>query len=282
MTISISSNLTSLLAQRSLQNTSTALSKSMQRLSTGLRINSAGDDPAGLAIATRMSTQIRSLNIAKQNANEGKSLTDVAYAALDETTNAIQSIRELALEAKSDSKSSGDRTSLQMNINQLLSEIQRIATETKYNNYALLNGSFANRSFQIGANAGEVIKITIGTASLAGIGMGTNGNMIIVSAATASLAQSGASGTILRADSALDSISTIRAELGGAQSRFESILNTLAATSDGYTTARSSIMDTDIAVETSRLARMAIIQQAGVSILAQANLQPQLLLKLLG
>ncbi len=275
MTISINTNFASLFVQRGLQQSSTALGKSMQRLATGLRINSAGDDAAGLAVATRMQTQIRGLNVVKQNANEGVSLTDIAYSALEETTNAIQSIRDLAVEANNATKSSADRLALQLTVAELLTEIQRIATATQYNKMNLLTGSFANKSFQIGAYTGEAIKITISTASLNGLAMGAAGVLVNVSTAAS------ASNTILVADSALDVVNRIRAQLGGVQSRFESILNTISSASEAYTSARSGIMDTDIALETANLARIAIIQQAGIKVLSQANLQPQLLLQLL-
>ncbi|MBF0272212.1 MAG: flagellin FliC [Magnetococcales bacterium] len=275
MTISINTNIAALLAARSVQSSSSALSQNIQRLSSGLKINSAKDDVGGLAVATRMMTQIRSLNVVKQNANEGVSVTDLAYTALEETTNAIQSIRDIAVEARSDSRSSSDREALQLTVSELLSEIQRIATATEYNNMTLLDGDFTNKSFQIGPNAGEVITITIATASLAGLAMGTNGVSVNVSTAAS------ASHTIDIADSALDAVNTIRAQLSGIQRRFESIYNTSTATADAYTTARSGIMDTDVAMETTYMAQNSIIQQAGISVLAQANLQPQMLLKLL-
>lgn len=276
MTISINTNFASLLVQRGLQASSSALGKSMQKLATGLRINNAGDDAAGLAVASRLQTQIRGLNIAKQNANEGVSLSDIANSALEETTNAIQDIRDMAVEAKSSTKSEADRLALHLNVVELLTEIQRIATSTRYNSLNLLTGSFQNRSFQIGANITDVIQVTISTASLAGLAFGAAG----VDGNVSTIAK--ASTTIKVADSALDVVNRIRAQLGGVQSRFASIINTIATTSEGYTTARAGIMDTDIALETANLARTAIIQQAGISVLSQANLQPQLLLKLLG
>ncbi|MBF0126455.1 MAG: flagellin FliC [Magnetococcales bacterium] len=284
MSISINTNLTSLFASTSLQRTGNALGKSMQRLASGLRINNAGDDPAGLAVANRMMTQIRGLNIVKQNANEGISLTEVASAALEETTNAIQNIRDLALEAKSYSKSNADRTALQLTVSELLTEIQRIATGTKYNSINLLTGSFANRSFQIGANPGDVIKFTVNTASLVGLALkGAGGGLsMAVSATTAAAGISVASRTILLADSALDSVTSLRATLSGAQSRFESIINNISVLSDAYTSAHAGIMDTDIAKESANLARASIIQQAGIAVLAQANQQSQQWLKLLG
>ncbi|MBF0192232.1 MAG: flagellin FliC [Magnetococcales bacterium] len=275
MTISINTNIAALLATRGVQSSSNALSQSIQRLSSGLKINSAKDDAGGLAVATRMMTQIRSLNVVKQNANEAMSLTDLAFSALEETTNAIQSIRDIAVEARSDSRSDSDREALQLTVAELLLEIQRIATDTEYNNLTLLDGNFTNKSFQVGPDAGNVLTITIATASLAGLAMGTNGASVNVSATTS------ASHTIGIADSALDVVNTIRAQLSGIQSRFESIYNTSTATADAYTSARSGIMDADVAMETTYLAQNSIIQQAGISVLAQANLQPQMLLKLL-
>ncbi|MBF0178568.1 MAG: flagellin FliC [Magnetococcales bacterium] len=284
MALSINSNMTSMLVRNSLQKNNTALGKSMQRLASGLRINTASDDAAGLAVATRLTTQIRSANIVRQNANDGISLTEVAASALDETTNALQGIRDIALQAKSYTQSNADRTALQLTVTELLTEIQRIATSTKYNSSALLTGSFAARSFQIGTNPGDVIQITIGTASLVGLGLKVVGGPIsmVVSAPTAADGLAAASRTILLADSALNSISSLRASLSGAQSRFESIINTLTSLSDAYTTARSGIMDTDVAMESANLARGTIIQQAGIAVLSQANQMSQQWLKLLG
>ncbi|MBF0212769.1 MAG: flagellin FliC [Magnetococcales bacterium] len=275
MTISINTNIASLMAYRGVKSSTSALGTNMQRLASGLKINSAKDDAGGLAVATRMMTQIRGLNVVKQNANDGLSLTDVAYAALDETTNAIQNIRDLAVEASNSTYSSSDRESLQLNVSEMLSEIQRIATATEYNNLNLLTGSFLNQSFQIGPNAGDAITVTIDTASLAGLGMGTNGVSVNVSTAAS------ASHAITIADSALDAVSTIRAQLSGIQSRFESIINTAASTADAYASSVSGIMDTDVALESAYMAKNTIIQQAGISVLAQANQQPKIFLKLL-
>ncbi|MBF0627803.1 MAG: flagellin FliC [Magnetococcales bacterium] len=275
MTISINTNMASVLAYRGLQAATNSLGKSMQRLASGVRINSAADDAGTLSVTTRMSAKIRSINVAKQNANEGVSLIDVAYSALEETSNAIQDIRDMAVEARSGTRTSAERTALQLDVNQLITEIQRIATETEYNNSNLLNGSFAAKKFQIGPNIGDTIAVTINAASLASIYMGANGVSVNVASATS------ASRTIGVMDSALDAVNTIRAQLSGIQSRFESIINTSGYAADAYTSAVSGMMDTDIAQESTNLAKQSIIQQAGISVLAQAKLQPQLFLKLL-
>ncbi|GAB0057291.1 Flagellar filament 33 kDa core protein [Candidatus Magnetaquicoccaceae bacterium FCR-1] len=275
MAISINTNMASIMAYKGLQSTSNALGKSMQRLASGLKINTARDDAAGLAIATRMQAQIRGLNAVQQNANDGASLSDVAYSALTETDNALQSIREIAVEARNATLSSSDRTALQLTVSELVSEVQRIATGTAFNKINLLTGSFANKSFQVGANAGDTVKFTINTASLEGLGMGAAGvNADVTTAALAST-------TITTIDTAISSVSAIRAQLSGMQSRFESVLSTAIATADAYTASRSSIMDADVALESANMTKYSILQQAGISVLAQANQQPSMLLKLL-
>ncbi|MBF0439075.1 MAG: flagellin FliC [Magnetococcales bacterium] len=270
MTISINTNFAAMLAQRGLNNSTKALGTSMQRLSTGLKINSAQDDSAGLAVANRLMTQVRGLSVAKRNTSEGMALADLASAALTETTNAIQNIRDLAVEASSSTRSDADRDALQLNVDELLAEITRIATDTKYNNVALLDGTYAAKPFQIGANKGETINVTIGDATLPTLFNLKINTQVLASDAIATL------------DTAIESVNSIQSQLSGSQSRFNSITNVATATSDAYTAARSSIMDADIAQETTNMTRYSIIQQAGIAVLAQANQQPQALIKLLG
>ncbi|MBF0132606.1 MAG: flagellin FliC [Magnetococcales bacterium] len=275
MPISIATNVISLAVQRKLGNTTADLGKSFLRLASGLRVNSAQDDAGGLGFATRLTTQVQGLAVAARNTNDGISLAQVADSALVETVGAMQRIRELAVEATGSTKSSTDRYALQDEVDEMVAEVTRIATDIKYNGMRLLAGSFTGMDFQIGADAGNTLQVAFAGASTNLVGMGVAGNSMTVSTTTK------ASRTILLIDSALDSISAIRATIGGVQNRFESIINQIQSLSDAYTQTRSTIMDADIAKETALLARNLIIQQAGVSVLSQANLQPNVMLQLL-
>lgn len=275
MPISIATNVISLAVQRKLGSTTADLGKSFLRLASGLRVNSAQDDAGGLGFATRLTTQVQGLAVAARNTNDGISLAQVADSALVETVGAMQRIRELAVEATGSTKSSTDRYTLQDEVDEMVAEVTRIATDIKYNGMRLLAGSFTGMDFQIGADAGNTLEVAFAGASTNLVGMGVAGNSMTVSTTTK------ASRTILLIDSALDSISAIRSTIGGVQNRFESIINQLQSLSDAYTQTRSTIMDADVAKETALLARNLIIQQAGVSVLSQANLQPNVMLQLL-
>ncbi len=279
MALYINTNVASVDAQRNLMNSTNALSQTYQRLSSGQRINSAKDDAAGLAISSRMTAQIRGMSQAMRNANDGVSLVQVAEGALDETTNALQRIRELAVQSANATYNVTDRADMQKEASQLLSEINRIATETSFNNQNVLNGSYVNKYFQIGAYSGQHIRVSIGKASV--------GALIGASfTATTSLASilgtaSHAASVLKFIDGALDSISAIRANLGAMQNRFEAIVCNLSNIVENTTGAKSRIVDADIAQETSNLTRNSIMQQAGAAVLAQANQQPQIALQLL-
>ncbi|MBF0421768.1 MAG: flagellin FliC [Magnetococcales bacterium] len=275
MPLTIGSNLISLAVQRNLSKTNQALGQSYLRLSSGLRVNSAGDDPAGIALAARLTSKIGGLSKAAQNVNDGVSLAQVADSALSETVTSLQRIRDLAIAAKNTTASSSDRVSMQTEVNLMVSEITRLAANTKFNGYSLLAAATQTFSFQIGANPGETVQFTVQGASMGLLGFGANGKSALVSTTTH------ASTTVLLVDSALDSISSIRATLGGAQTRFQSVLSQIQSLSDAYTSSKSAIMDANIAKETAEMTRNNILQQAGISILAQANLQPKLLLQLL-
>ena len=283
MALTINTNVASLNAQRNLGVSQSNLAKSMQRLSSGLRINSAKDDAAGLAISDRMTAQIRGLNQAARNANDGISLAQTAEGALQETTNLLQRMRELAVQGANDTNSDSDRASIQAEIDQLVEEIDRIAATTKFNGTAVINGDLATTaaSFQVGANSGtdEVISFTIdeataaklsttlgGGAGVAGVLVDTNGN---------------AQTALDRIDDALAKVDEIRGGLGAVQNRFESTIANLNNSAENISAARSRILDADIAQETSAMTKSNILQQAGVAILAQANQAPQLALSLL-
>ncbi|MBF0420012.1 MAG: flagellin FliC [Magnetococcales bacterium] len=278
MPLTLASNIISLAVQRGISKTSQALGQSYLRLSTGLRVNSAADDPSGIGVAARLTAKIGGLAQASKNVNDGISLTQIADTALSETVNSLQRIRDLAVAAKTTTATSGDRASMQTEVNLMVSEINRLATTTKFNGYTIIDTATKNFSFQIGPDAGNTLQMTVNGASLALLGLGANGVSAVVSGATAT---NFASKTIQLVDSALDSVSSIRAKLGGAQTRFLSIINQINGMSDAYTSSKSSIMDANVATETANLTRNNILQQAGIAVLAQANLQPQTLLQLL-
>lgn len=286
MALTINGNIAALTASRHLNNSTKELGKTFARLSSGLRVNSAADDAAGLSIATRMSAQIRGTNQAVRNANDAISLVQVAEGALEETENSIQRIRELAVQASNDTYTTSDRTDMWAEIVQLLSEVDRISSDTEFNDKNLLGttgGSF-EATFHVGADAGQTIDITIndGTTSALGVIASNIGSAADISGLTTASAQLRAGSVIIAADSALDSVSDIRSTLGAVQNRLEAAINSLSNLSENTEAAKSRIMDADIAAETSALTRNAILQQAGTAILAQANQQPQLALQLLG
>ena len=411
MALTINTNVASLNAQRNLGKSQGALNKSMQRLSSGLRINSAKDDAAGLAISDRMTSQIRGLNQAARNANDGISLAQTAEGALQESTNILQRMRELAVQSANDTNSASDRASLNEEVVQLQSELDRIASTTTFNGRNVIDGSMSNATFQVGANAGvdQTISFSIDSAAAADLGneniiagtpevvniqsSATNGDLTITAAdgyagtdgdgftfvlaadsngalaldsvdvangiitisgdwdgsagggitvptdaeiqtlingdgdasslvtvsgagAGSTVATGGAGTTTLAGgqdfeaevldsgtrtmadvsvltrgeasitiesvDLALSDIDTIRGGLGAIQNRFESTIANLNNVSENLSAARSRILDADIAQETSAMTKNNILQQAGVSILAQANQAPQLALSLLG
>ncbi|MBF0417881.1 MAG: flagellin FliC [Magnetococcales bacterium] len=270
MAISINTNMASILAYKGLQSTSNALATNMQRLATGLKINSAKDDAAGLAVATRMTSQIRGANQAIQNVNAGASVVDVAMGALNETLNAIQSIRDIAVEA-ANITSTNDLTALDNTVTELKSTIDNIANNTKYNNIALLDGTFSAETFQIGPGSTDTMSVTFAATSRDATNLGITGDATTAANATTLMGQ---------ADTAITTVNTLLATLSGYSSRFEAIASTLGSSVTGMTASRSAIMDADIAVESANMTKNSIIQQAGVSVLAQANLQPKLFLKL--
>ncbi|MCU0976207.1 MAG: flagellin domain-containing protein [Steroidobacteraceae bacterium] len=268
----INTNMLSLNAQRNLSSSQSSLATALQRLSSGLRINSAKDDAAGLAISERFTAQIRGLNQAVRNASDGISLAQTAEGALAEVTNNLQRIRELAVQSANATNSPSDRASLQAEVTQLLEEIGRVAAQTTFNGTELLDGSFTSAVFQVGANAGETITVTSTVdATTATLGIATADISTV----------GGASAAITAVDGALDDINGFRAEFGAIQNRFESVIANLTTAAENLTASRSRIQDADFAAETAALTRAQILQQAGVAILAQANAAPQNVLGLL-
>ncbi|MDR5749340.1 MULTISPECIES: flagellin [unclassified Caballeronia] len=382
--IGINSNINSLVAQQNLNGTQSALSSAITRLSSGKRINSAADDAAGLAIASRMTSQINGLNQGVSNANDGVSMVQTASSGLSQITDNLQRIRQLAVQASSGSLSTADKTSLQKEVTQRISEINRISSQTTYNGTNLLDGTAGSKTFQVGANVGQSITIDLGTGanvsalSLGGsnpqkgtvvgtvdglslnasganvttgasitsinviadgnggytftdqdnksLGDGTTsatqsfnssnvfGNLTsagsislnttnVPSATTAQTTElatlnanskppqvseidisgtDGASSAIEAVDNALNSVNALQAQLGAVQNRFSSVAATQTAQATNLSSAQSQITDANFAQETANLSKAQVLQQAGISVLAQANSMPQQVLKLLG
>ncbi len=274
--LTVNTNIASLNAQRNLAGSQSALNTSLQRLSSGLRINSAKDDAAGLAISDRMTSQINGLNQAARNANDGISLSQTAEGACDEITNMLQRMRELAIQSINDTNSSTDRASLHAEFDQLRQEINRIAGSTSFNDRKLINGSMDTAVFQVGAYAGDTITVSFG--SIANMQTSAGGlNLSAYGLSTASRATD-ALGVL---DDAIADVDTFRGTLGAIQSRFESTIANVSNIAENVTAARSRIVDADFALETANLTKAQILQQAGVAMLAQANQLPATALTLL-
>jgi flagellin len=282
----INTNLVSLNAQRNLSTSQSSLATSMQRLSSGLRVNTAKDDAAGLAIAERMNTQVRGMNVAMRNANDGISMAQVGEGALGKVGDLFQRMRELAVQSANGTNSDADRVSLNEEFVQLAQEVTRTLEGTQFNGRSVLSDTTAN-VFQIGANndsaidrinvvgfdwtASTDITNVVGTAVISGTEAPT---MVITDIAGAQ--------TVLSAiDTAIDRINSQRAEFGAIQNRFENVISNLMVASENQNAARSRIMDADYAAETANLSRAQILQQAGNAMVAQANQLPQQVLSLL-
>lgn len=279
MSIFVNTNVAALNAQRNLFESSSSLNKSYERLASGIRINSAADDAAGLQISERITTQVQGLEQATRNANDAISLTQVAEGALTETTGALQRIRQLAVQAQNGINSESDRNALQKEVSALKLEISRIATDTTFNGVEVLNGAFS-AAFLVGSNSGQTVSVNLSAGNIPGndgfsaTGLGIN-QLSVDTAANASAALD----TI---DAALSSVLAVRGDLGALENRFQSTIRNLANVGENLTSARSRVQDTDFATETSNLTRNQIIQQASLSILSQANSAPQSALLLLG
>ena len=282
----INTNIASLNAQRSLSMTQSSLATSMQRLSSGLRVNSAKDDAAGLAIAERMSAQVRGMNVAIRNANDGISLAQTAEGSLGKVADSLQRMRELAVQSANDTNSAGDKNSLDKEFGELAKEIQRVLGATTFNGKHVLGSQAGSMQFQVGANttANDTIDITtvdlttdVSVTTIAGTdNTGASRSVIDATASTAAIHT-----VIDSIDTALDTVNSQRAVLGASQSRFDSVISVLQVSVENQTAARSRIMDADFAAETANLSRSQILQQAGNAMVAQANQLPQQVLKLL-
>ncbi len=262
----INTNIVSLNAQRNLTTSQSSLATSMQRLSSGLRVNSAKDDAAGLAIADRMNAQVRGINVAIRNANDGVSLAQTADGALATMTDALQRMRELAVQAQNGSNGTSDRANLDTEYQALSAEITRIAAQTKFNGVAIVGASAGAQLFQVGANNGETLTITTTQVTTVAGDLTTAGN---------------ASTALAAIDLKLDAVNTNRATYGAAMSRFSYAISNLQIAGENQTAARGRIMDADFAAETSNLSRSQILQQAGTAMVAQANALPNNVMTLL-
>lgn len=373
MALGINTNVASLNAQNQLSRSQNLSDQALQRLSSGLRINSAKDDAAGLAISERFTTQIRGLDVAARNANDGISLAQTAEGALVEIGNNLQRIRELSVQSANASNSQSDRDALNAEVDQLVSEIDRVANQTNFNGTNLLDGSFSNALFQVGANAGQTIGIgnivdanvdalgssqfaadatgTVTTGAVSGLTIngvtiddvadtgvaadnaaalaeainakfdqtgvyasvsgadltlesvksdtdlvigGTVTNTGLTAGTTAASASAetfvqdldissfvGAQRALEIADNSLTEVTTARADMGAVQNRFSSTIANLQTTSENLSASRGRILDADFAAETAKLSKAQVLQQAGISVLAQANARPQQVLSLL-
>jgi flagellin len=248
------------------------MSQAMERLSTGKKINSAKDDAAGLSITNRMTSQVRGLNMAVRNANDGISLMQTSEGALDEVTNILQRMRELAVQASSGTAADSDRTALQSEFTALTDQIDDIATRTDFNGTTLLDGT-ADLDIQTGVDSGQSVNITIADLQSSGLGV-DSGTVSIDSAADASSA-------LTAIDDAINTVATERASLGAVQNRLDSTVNNLTSTVTNLSESKSRIEDADFSVETTKLASAQILAQASTAMLAQANQSQQGVLNLL-
>ena len=267
-------NLSAMNTNRQMGTVSSALQKSTEKLSSGYKINRAGDDAAGLSISEKMRSQIRGLNKASSNAEDGISLIQVAEGALNETHSILQRMNELATQAANDTNTSTDRKAIQQELTQLTSELDRIYSTTQFNTMNLLDGSFSNKSLQVGSLSGQVIAISIGKMDAKSLG---------ISAASVKVSTNAVAGnSMTNIQKAIDTVSTERSKLGALQNRLEHTINNLDTTSENTSAAESRIRDTDMASEMVEYSKNNILAQAGQSMLAQANQSTQGALSLLG
>ena len=287
----VNTNVNASIAQNALVRNERSMNTAMERLSTGQRINSAADDAAGLAISSRMTSQIRGLEVGIRNANDAISMISTADGALVEVTNMLQRMRELALQASNGTTTSADRNYLSSEYTNLISEIERIAQNTQWNGSDILdgtaNGTSGTVAFQVGANGGQTVSVNFGNLGSATVAS-VSGMMDIVHSAAANLVAGTTASAITRGgsavtaiDSAITAVNSQRATFGAAMNQLTYAVDNLSNVKVNSEAARSRVLDTDYAKETSELARTQIIQQAGTAMLAQANQLPQTVLSLL-
>lgn len=282
----INTNVPAQFSSRILTETTNSLNKGIERLSSGLRINRAADDAAGFGISERLRTQVNGLVQASRNAQDGVSLVQVAEGGLSQISNILQRLRTLAVQSASDTNTTVDRRVIQTEINQLIDEVQRQASSTKFNERVLLTGLFASGRgslvFQVGANRNE--KLTINIASISTRGLGING---LKTATTTNLVaggvitQRGAESAINLIQTAINTVSRQRGDLGAIQNRLENVISFIGISNENISAAESRIRETDFAEEIVKFTKNQILQQTGISALSQANIGPQAVLSLL-
>lgn len=282
----VNTNLISLNSQRALSTSQSALATSMQRLSSGLRINSAKDDAAGLAISERMNAQVRGMNVAIRNANDAISMTQTAEGAMAQVGDALQRMRELAVQSRNATNSASDKDSLDKEFGQLAQEIQRVIGGTTFNGKHVIGSDAGTLTFQIGANTTSDDAINLATTNMGSAAALTTVAGTDNTGASRAVIDSTTNSTTLATvitniDSAIDFVNTQRATMGAAQNRFSSVIANLQVSVENQSAAKSRITDADFAQETANLSRAQILQQAGNAMVAQANQMPQQVLKLL-
>lgn len=278
MAQTINTNISSLNAQRNLDTSQSSLRTSLQRLSSGLRVNSARDDAAGLGIAEKMSAQSRGMTVAARNANDGISLAQTAEGALSKVGDSLQRMRELGVQARNATNTTTDLDSIGKEFTELGAEIQRVLAGTTFNGKAILGANAGAQLFQIGANTTANDSVTVTTVDMtASTDITAVTSDVIDNTKTAADLKT----TIDNIDTAINNVSSERATLGAAQNRFEAVISNLMVSVENQSSARSRIMDADYASETANLSRSQILQQAGSAMISQANQMPQQVLSLL-
>jgi flagellin len=274
MSITIASNISSLVAQHNLSNTESALSTTFQQLSSGLRINTAADDAAGLGMAKSLNAQVSSYSVAERNANDGISMAQTADGAANQIDNLLTTMRSLAVEGSNGTLSANDQTNLNTEFTGLISEIDRVASDTKFNGIALLSGASSTVTYQVGINnvaAADRIQVVYGGADSSSLGVGA----LTVSS------QANSQSAIATIDTAIQNLGTVREGFGSGINRLTDAVTNAQTTSTNLSSALSQIQDVDIAQATAAMAQQQVLQQAGASVLSQANQAPQLALQLL-
>ena len=294
MSIVVNTNIGSLNAQRSLAESSRELATAMERLSSGKKINSAADDAAGFAIAERMTAQVRGLNMATKNANDGLAMLATIENATNDVTDMLQRVRELAVQAANDTNSATDRQYLQKEVDSLLNEINRVSSQTVYNNQEVLDGSQAG-TLQVGTEAGQTISFAIDsidtdtlnlttgafTAATASAAATVNGASTTGVSTISVLTATGAAAALTKISTAIEQVADDRAGYGALANRLEYTVSNLMNVAEFTTSARSRIEDADFAAESARLAKAQVLQQTGTAMLAQANASSQLAIQLI-
>jgi flagellin len=275
MGLRVNTNIMSMSAQRNLSTVTERLGGNFMRLSSGLRVASASDDPAGLGISERMRAQIRSLGQASRNAQDGSSLAQTAEGALAEVHSSLHRMRELAIQASNGTYSTDDRSVLDVEFQAIIAEIDRIANSTEFNGIPLLDGSQASVTIQVGLENAVSDTITVGLQDVGAAALGLSGGTFDVTDVA------NAQGVLAALDTATNSVNTARGNLGASQNRLQSTIRSILNVRENLSAAESRIRDVDVAAETADLTRNSIMQQAATSILSQANSQPQIALSLL-